>query len=126
MPRSPLDADEVLAMLQEAVRNAGGQSDWARQAGVNRTTLNQVLQRRRSLTEPIVAALGLHVVESPSAAEVVEHLAKEVESAGSQTECARRTGLNRSYLTHVLNGRSPGGDILKALNLTKIVRYLPR
>jgi DNA-binding phage protein len=124
MSRGSFDADEVLALLQQAVRNAGGQSEWARIAAVDRTILNQVLRRRRRLTKPIVAALGLQVIESPTAAEVVKHLLGEVEKAGSQTECARRTGLNRSYLTHVLNGRRPGGDILKAFNLTKTVRYI--
>ena len=124
MSRDLLTADEVLSLLEQEVRNVGGQIEWARRAGVNRTSLNQALRRKRSVPRPIIAALGLQAVTSPSTSEIVQRLAQEVEKAGSQTECARRTGIDRSYLTHVLNRRRPGGDdILKALNLTKTVRY---
>jgi hypothetical protein len=49
-----------------------------------------------------------------------------VARAGSHTEYARRTGLDRTYVTHVLNGRNPGAEIIKALEVTRVVRYAPK
>ncbi len=121
-----LDADEVIRHLEQETERVGGQSEWARLNGVNRSTLNQVLNRRRPPTKQMVSALGLRQIVLPTRAELVKRLIEEVEKAGSQTELARRIGLNRTYLTHVLNGRKPGSEVIKALHLTRVVKYLQK
>jgi len=51
-------------------------------------------------------------------------LRQEVERVGSQSEWARRTGVGRTYLNHVMSGRrNPGPDFNRALKLTKVVVY---
>jgi DNA-binding phage protein len=119
-----LDEEMVLGDLAEIVRNSGGQAEWARQTGVDRSTLNQVLRGRRAPTEQIIDALGLRRVTLPSKQDVLKRLKEEVARAGSHTEYARLTGLDRTHLTHVLNGRNPGPEIMKALNITSVVRYV--
>jgi DNA-binding phage protein len=119
-----LDEEMVLGELEEIVSSSGGQAEWARQMGIDRSTLNQVLRGRRALTNQIINALGLRRVTLPSKQDVLNHLREEVARAGSHTEYARLTGLDRTHLTHVLNGRNPGPEIMKALNITSVVRYV--
>jgi hypothetical protein len=54
--------DGVLDLLREEVSKAGGQVAWSKKTGVNRSHLNLILNRHRSLTESIIAALQLRVV----------------------------------------------------------------
>ena len=82
------------------------------------------LARTTSATEQIIDALGLRRVTLPSKQDVLKRLKEEVARAGSHTEYARLTGLDRTHLTHVLNGRNPGPEIMKALNITSVVRYV--
>ena len=119
-----LDEEMVRGQLAETVANAGGQSEWARQTGVNRSTLNQVMHGRRPITKQIINALGLRKVTLPSKKELVKRLRQEVARAGTHAEYAHRVGLDRTYLTHVLNGRNPGAEISKALNIATVVRYV--
>ncbi len=123
-PGDLLDEETVLGQLAEKIANAGGQAEWARQTGVDRSTLNQVLRGRRPITKQIINALGLRKVTLPSEKELVKRLRAEVARAGSHAEYARRVGLDRTYLTHVLNGRRPGAEISKALNIATVVRYV--
>ena len=53
---------EVLGLLREEINNAGGQVAWAKKNGFNRPQLNLMLNRRRPLTDSILAALQLRVV----------------------------------------------------------------
>ena len=57
-----LDEKDVLRLLREDVDKAGGQSAWARQAGVNRVHLNKVLRGKRPLPRTILQALKLKKV----------------------------------------------------------------
>ena len=59
----------------------------------------------------IIRALGIEE-------EVLGLLRQEIKEAGSQSEWARRTGVNRSSLNQALSGRrTPGPDILRALKI---------
>jgi DNA-binding phage protein len=50
--------------------------------------------------------------------DVVERLRSIVKRAGGQTAFARQTGVDRTYLNHLLTGkRLPTSSILRALNL---------
>ncbi|HEY6676439.1 MAG TPA: hypothetical protein VIZ87_06600 [Terrimicrobium sp.] len=56
--------------------------------------------------------------------DVIRLLRDEVERAGSQAEWARRTGVDRTSLNAALSGRKyPTEDILKILNLEKVVAF---
>jgi len=56
--------------------------------------------------------------------EVVNLLRKEIAKAGSQSEWARRTGIHRTALSALLNGRKGlQPKILAALGLKKVVAY---
>jgi DNA-binding phage protein len=57
-----LDENDVLRLLHEVVDRAGGQSAWARQSGVDRAQLNQVLRGKRRLPPTIIKALRLKKV----------------------------------------------------------------
>ena len=50
-----------------------------------------------------------------------------VEREGSQTAFAKRHGLERTYLSNVLNGKRPvGRTIVKVLGAAESVRHRPR
>jgi len=50
--------------------------------------------------------------------DVVERLRLSVKRAGGQSAFARQTGIDRTHLNHVLNGkRLPSWSIIDALNL---------
>jgi hypothetical protein len=52
---------------------------------------------------------------------VVHLLRAAIEREGSQTAFAKGSGVNRSYINEVLNGkRHAGGRVLKALGLRKV------
>jgi DNA-binding phage protein len=56
--------------------------------------------------------------------DVIRLLRDEVKRAGSQTEWARRNGVERTSVSHVLSGRKrPTKDIVKTLKLEKVVAY---
>ncbi len=120
-----LDDEAVLRLLEEEVKSAGGQMQWARPNRCPSVHNQSDSTRRQRLTQQIISALGLRRVLLPSKNDLVKRLREEVAKAGSQSEFARRTGLDRTYLTHVLNGRNPGNEIAKALNVTRVVRYAP-
>ena len=125
-----LDDDDLVELLRSRVKNAGGQSAFARQHGVERTYLNQVIRGKKSPGAPsILAALNLHIVYAPADRrgsadarvldddDVLELLHSRVQSAGSQMAFSRR-GVERTHLCQVLNGRRPlSPSIIDALNL---------
>lgn len=60
MPKSvTLSADEVLAMIRDAVTKAGGQRAAARRFGVSAAYINDLVHARREPGDAILRALGL-------------------------------------------------------------------
>ena len=57
-----LTENDVLARLRAAVESAGGQKQFAAQAGLTPAYINDVLHRRRALADRILAAIGLERV----------------------------------------------------------------
>jgi DNA-binding phage protein len=58
----------------------------------------------------------LHVLD------VLTLLRRDIERAGSQSEWSRQTGISRTYVNRVLNGRKPPGlSICRALGLEKAI-----
>jgi len=61
--------DQVLLLLRAAIKREEGQTAFAKRHGIDRIYLNMVLNGRRSVSSPIVKALGLrkaYVLESTS------------------------------------------------------------
>ena len=112
---------QVQQLLRREIERAGGLSQWARQKRISRVHLSRVLHGRRPLGKRIIHALGLEEATSPDLGEVLRLLSQEIKEAGSQSEWARRTGVNRSSLNQVLSGRRrPAPDILRALKIQAI------
>ena len=49
-----LDNKDLMRLLRLEVKQAGGQSSWARRARIDRTMLNRVLNGRKPLTKEII------------------------------------------------------------------------
>jgi DNA-binding transcriptional regulator YdaS (Cro superfamily) len=131
-----LNSEDVRKLLRLAIDRAGDQSKWSRQAGVNRAQINRVLNGRRLPPSQICQALGLEwaivrhfagkdgrprtiVVENR---EFLSILKSEIEKLGSLTAWCEQTGVNRTYLSQVVNKRrAAGAKILRALNLSEVL-----
>ena len=59
------DDDDVRELLHSRIKSAGGQSEFARQTGVDRTQLNMVLRGKRPPSPSIIDALDLRIVYTP-------------------------------------------------------------
>jgi DNA-binding phage protein len=57
-----LEVEDVVHLLRSKVERAGGQSAWAKKAGVDRTVVNRILHGARRPTEKIISALNLRMV----------------------------------------------------------------
>ena len=57
-----LEVEDVVSLLRSEIKRAGGQSAWGRKNGINRTTLNKILNGLRPPTPSIIRALKLHIV----------------------------------------------------------------
>ena len=60
-----LDHDDLLKLLHSRVRSWGAQEAFAKQTGVDRTTISKMLNAERPVSRRIVAALGLRAVYAP-------------------------------------------------------------
>jgi hypothetical protein len=58
MPKKELSEDELVEALTSACNAAGGQSNWAKTAGVSAQYVTDVLKRRRKPGDAISRALG--------------------------------------------------------------------
>jgi predicted transcriptional regulator len=56
------ELEDVFLLLRSEVRRAGGQVAWSKKTGINRATLNKVLNGHQPLTKSIIRALKLRVV----------------------------------------------------------------
>jgi DNA-binding phage protein len=57
--------EDVILLLRSEVEQAGNQRAWSKKTGVNRATLNKVLNGHQPLTKSIIRALKLRVVFVP-------------------------------------------------------------
>jgi DNA-binding phage protein len=116
MRKRALEMPEITQILRGDIERAGGVSQWARRTGVNRAYVSKVLHGHKQPGLKIIRALGLEATLSRRAREVLRILGQEIDKAGSQSEWARRTGINRTTLNQVISGRrKPGPDIFSAL-----------
>jgi DNA-binding phage protein len=64
-PGDILEREDVLRLLRSEVARAGGQVQWAKKAGLNRTHVNKILQGAKPLSKSAIKALKLRVVFAP-------------------------------------------------------------
>jgi hypothetical protein len=57
--------DEVVQLLKAAVEREGNQGAFAKRHGLERTTLNQILNQRKGITRAVLKAIGLRKVYAP-------------------------------------------------------------
>jgi hypothetical protein len=127
---------DVVRVIQDEVRNAGGQPFLARKVGLNRPNLNSTLSGRRPPTGDILRAFNLQKVfayekEGRTRGQellrmdgVLRLLRDEVERADSQAEWARQNGVHVGSLSSAINGKKPPTkDVLRALSLRKVFAY---
>jgi DNA-binding phage protein len=60
-----LELEDVMDLLRSEIKQAGGQSAWARRSGINRSTLNKTLNGQKPPTKTIFKALSLRLVFVP-------------------------------------------------------------
>jgi hypothetical protein len=132
---TPLNIQDVIELLRAEIDRVGGQSEWARQTGIERALINRVLNGRRLPPSILCRALGLEWVLVHQAQcdgetkpvivgnrDFLRILRKEIRKAGSVIAWTRRVGVDRTYLSNVLHGRkSPSKKILAALNLSEVL-----
>ena len=54
-----LESEGLMRRLRAEVKQAGGQSPWARREHIDRTMLNRILNGRKPITNEIIRALKL-------------------------------------------------------------------
>jgi DNA-binding phage protein len=121
-----LNEQEVLILLQQEISRSN-QCAWARRARVNRTHLNKVLHGARPLGLSIVRALNLRQVIAQGATkrEIRARLRRAIKQAGSISAWSRQTGIDRSLVSRVVNGRrKPSPPFLRALNIKQETLYV--
>jgi DNA-binding phage protein len=130
------EVKDVLDLLCRRIDRAGGQSELARQTGLERADINRALNSRRLPMTKLCLAIGLEWVVVRQTAgkrswtrsdilgnrEVLGILGEAVEKAGGPAALSRQTGINRTYLSLVLHEhKNPGKRILAALALTELL-----
>jgi DNA-binding phage protein len=56
---------DVIRLLKWAIEREGDQTSFARRHGIDRTHLNQILNRKKQINRAVMKALGLRKVFSP-------------------------------------------------------------
>jgi DNA-binding phage protein len=128
MKEGLLKAQDVVRLLRRDVERAGGQSEWARRTGTDRTSLNKVLRGSRPASSQIIKALELKeivVCGGPDANSLLPLLRQAVSKAGSISAWARQTGINRATISLVIHKkRAPSARFFRVLKQKKITAYL--
>jgi DNA-binding phage protein len=133
---TPLNVQDVIELIRGEIDRVGGQSEWARQTGIQRPVINRVLNGRRLPPSQLCRILGLEwiivrqVAQGACQAGPVPvsqrefHLIlrEEIKRAGSIIAWSRQMGINRSHLSSVLHKRRPPDrNLLAALNLAQVL-----
>jgi hypothetical protein len=132
----PLNVQEVIELLRAQVNRVGGQSEWARQTGIQRPLISRVLNGQRLPPSHLCRALGLEWVivrdvgktEDKTKLTIIRNrevlliLKKEIKKVGSIIAWSRQMGVERSHLSSVIHKRrSPDKKILAALKLSEVL-----
>ena len=131
---TPLNVQDVIELIRGEIDRVGGQSEWARQTGIQRPVINRVLNGRRLPPSQLCRTLGLEWVIVRAVAETEDEttiisnrevlliLKKEIKKVGSIIAWSRQMGVERSHLSSVLHKRrAPDKKILAALKLSEVL-----
>jgi hypothetical protein len=123
-----------MELLRAEIDRVGGQSEWARQTGIQRSLISRVLNGQRLPPSRLCRALGLEWVIVRDVAETGDQtkltiisnrdvlliLKKEIRRVGSIIAWSRQMGVERSHLSSVLHKRRAADKkILAALKLSE-------
>jgi hypothetical protein len=61
-----LEYKDVMRLLRSEIERAGGQTAWAKMAGVDRPDLNKALGWTKPLSKSVIKALNLRIVYAPN------------------------------------------------------------
>jgi DNA-binding phage protein len=125
----PLQIQDVLKLLRAQIDHVGGQSEYARQTGVNRVIINRVLNGRQSPGLNLCRMLGLQWVITDQTESVIIGtrsfhliLSEAIKEGGGISAWSRKIGVDRANLSKVLHKKSsPSQDILAALKLSEVL-----
>jgi DNA-binding phage protein len=113
---------DVLRLLRSEILRSGGQTEWARGAGVNRVNLNRILNGHRALSRNFVKALKLKECR----VDVLEQLERAIERAGSISQLSRQIGIDRTLISRSLHRRRrPPKTLFHALKISRMTFYAP-
>ena len=119
MNKCLLTMAKINKVLRREITQAGGPSQWAHRTGVSRVHTSRVLHGHRQPGPKMIRALGLEEVGQSK--DVLRILNDEIDKVGGQSEWARRTGVNRTTLNCVINGRiKPSLTIFRALQIERV------
>ena len=117
------DDNDVVDLLRIAIEREGGQAAFAGHHRINRSHLNTILTGRRVVGAAIAELVGLRkaYVGVFDDNDVVDLLRIAVKREGGQGAFSSHSGVQRAYLSRVLNGKEPPGrSIAKSLRLRKV------
>jgi DNA-binding phage protein len=123
-----INEDQVVRMLRAEVKQAGGQSDWARRNKVDRTVLNRVLSGQRQMPPSMrkrlkIARTYVRDARPIDEKEAMALLRSEIERAGGPSAWSRKTGIHRTVVSKVLNRRKAiTKSVLAALKLERALQ----
>jgi DNA-binding phage protein len=122
MTKQVLSDQDVLHLLRNEIRQCGSQMEWARRAGVNRVNLNKILRGHRPVSPNFVKALGLKQRRT----DLLKQLRRAIKQARSISALARLTGIDRTHISRVVNGKQPPSEpFFHALKIARTTFYVP-
>jgi DNA-binding transcriptional regulator YdaS (Cro superfamily) len=126
MVKGVLTEQDVRRRLERAIRKIGNQSKFARHYGVDRPYLNNFLHGNKPPPIAAIQALKLKpIVAGVSRLELLRLLKQAIARAGSISEFSRRTGLDRSFVSLVVNGKRPASAaVFRALDIEPTRLYV--
>ena len=120
----PLDRKSVLRLLREQIKQAGGQSAWARNTGVERATVNRTVTGLCPLRPSILKAMGIEkagfyrgngsdrvFLDDAALLALLHH---EIARIGGPIAWSRQAAVDRTYLYRALHGSKPARAAIAA------------
>lgn len=128
--------DDLIAILNQRFAQAGGVSRFAQQNHISHPYLCEVVNGHQPPGPAILDLIGVRRVptyeplagggKTMTHTQLLKHIEKLIQEAGTQTELARRLNVAHPYLSMVRKRRqAPGPKLLRALGLRRVVVYEP-
>lgn len=127
-----MNRDQFVEHLKSLIVESGGQSAFARNAGISRQYLSDILRKRREPGAIVANAVGyqkrfkyLLGDRIMDYRQLISHLKAQSQSAGGQSAFARAVGISRQRLSDVLRKRrKPSRGFVNALGGMRETDYV--